>query len=102
MGPGRATNVPRRMRAMDIAVVEYEGGIDEFPQLVQTVDNLISDGANRLVIDLATLPFINSSALGYFIRVLRTLEEKGGELTLARVQPAIRNILQITNLDDLF
>jgi anti-sigma B factor antagonist len=88
--------------AMEIVVVEFEGGIGDFPQLVQTVDNLIADGARRIVLDLNSLPFINSAALGYLIRAMKGIGAQGGELTLARVQAAIQKILEITNLDQFF
>ena len=87
---------------MEIVVVEFEGGIGDFPQLVQTVDNLIASGTRRLVVDLCTLPFINSAALGYLIRAVKNITAQGGQMTLARVQPAIQKILAITNLDQFF
>jgi anti-sigma B factor antagonist len=87
---------------MDIVVIEFDGGIDDFPALIQTIDNLIADGTRRLAVDLGTLPFINSAALGYLIKAAQTMEDKGGELALARIQPAIQRILTMTNLEDIF
>jgi anti-sigma B factor antagonist len=87
---------------MDIVVVELKGGIADFPLLIQTVDGLIADGERRLVLDLGSLPFMNSSALGYLIKTRSQLIERGGQLALARLQQAIRNILVVTNLESLF
>ena len=87
---------------MDIVVVEFEGGIDQFPRLIQTVDGLLADGERKLVIDLATLPFINSAALGYLVKTQQTLNDLKGRLALVRVQQAIRNILTVTHLMPLF
>jgi anti-sigma B factor antagonist len=87
---------------MDVIVIEFDGGIDGFPLLIQTVDNLVADGCRHLVIDLAPLPFINSAALGYLIKVAKTLEACGGALALARVQPAIENVIHLTNLTWMF
>ena len=87
---------------MDIVVVEFEGGIDKFPRLIQTVDGLLADGEKRLVLDLATLAFINSAALGYLIKTQQHVTEQGGKLALVRVQPAIRNILTVTSLTSMF
>ena len=70
--------------------------------LIQSVDNLIADGTRHMVIDLHTLPFINSAALGYLIKAQKGMEREGGELALARVQPAIQNILEMTGLDAVF
>ena len=86
---------------MDISVVEFEGGIDQFPRLIQTVDGLLADGERRIVIDLGTLPFINSAALGYLVKTQQFLNEHHGKLALVRVQQAIRNILTVTHLHSL-
>lgn len=87
---------------MDVVVVEFEGGIEEFPRLIQTVDLLLADGERRLILDLHQLPFMNSAALGYLIKTQQTLNTMHGQLGLAGVQPAIRNILTVTHLDQLF
>lgn len=87
---------------MDISVVEFEGGIDQFPRLIQTVDGLLADGERRLVIDLGSLPFINSAALGYLVKTQQFLAEHHGRLALVRVQQAIRNILTVTHLLSMF
>ena len=69
---------------------------------MKTTMNLVANGTRRLVIDLNTLPFINSAALGYLLTARKALEDQGGELVLARVQPAIVNILEMTELDGIF
>lgn len=87
---------------MDVVVISFDGGIEDFPMLIQSVDNLIADGTRHLVIDLHGLPFINSSALGYLIKAQKSMEREGGDLALARLQPAILQILEMTNLDAIF
>ena len=87
---------------MDVVVITFDGEISDFPVLIQSVDNLIADGTRHLVIDLHSLPFINSAALGYLVNARTNLERQQGELALARVQPAIQNILAMTGLDTVF
>ena len=87
---------------MDVVVITFDGEIADFPVLIQSVDNLIADGTRHLVIDLHSLPFINSAALGYLVKARANLERMDGELALARVQPAIQNILEMTGLDSVF
>jgi anti-sigma B factor antagonist len=87
---------------MDVVVITFDGGIEDFPALIQTVDNQIADGTRRLAIDMGTLPFINSAALGYLIRAQKAMEENEGELALCQLQPALVQILEMTNLDTMF
>ncbi len=87
---------------MDIFVVEFGGGIELFPLLIQTVDGLLADGERRIVIDLGALPFINSAALGYLVKTQQTLDKAGGRLGLVRVQPLIRKVLKSTQMLSMF
>ena len=87
---------------MDVVVITFDGEIADFPVLIQSVDNFIADGTRHLVIDLHSLPFINSAALGYLVKARANLERMDGELALARVQPAIQNILEMTGLNEVF
>jgi anti-sigma B factor antagonist len=87
---------------MDVVVITFDGRIEDFPMLVQSVDNLIADGTRHLAIDLHGLPFINSAALGYLIKASKSMESQGGELALCRLQPAILQIMAMTGLDEVF
>ena len=87
---------------MDVVVITFDGTIEDFPMLVQTVDNLISDGTRYLAIDLNALPFINSAALGYLIKAQKSMESQGGEMALCRLQPALKQIMDMTGLDTVF
>ena len=87
---------------MEVVVIEFTGRIDDFPVLIQTVDNLVADGSRHLAIDLEGLPFINSAALGYLVAAQNRIEGLGGDIALARLQPALLRILEITELDVIF
>jgi anti-anti-sigma factor len=86
---------------VDVTLIEFQGSIEDFPSLIQTVDTRIQDGDRRIVLDLAALPFVNSAAIGYLVRAQKDMEAEGGELALARVQPAILRILEMTGIDEL-
>ena len=87
---------------MSVVVISFDGGIDDFPALIQAVDNQIADGTRRLAIDLHSLPMINSAALGYLIGAGQEMASKDGELALCCLQPAITRILEMTGLDATF
>jgi anti-anti-sigma factor len=84
---------------MDVAIIEFDGEIEDFPLLIQSVDGLIESGMHNVVIDLEPLGFINSAALGYLVRTQKTLKREGGGLALCRVTPGVLNILNVTELD---
>lgn len=87
---------------MSTVVINFDGEIEDFPLLVQSIDNLVAGGTNRIVLDLDTLPFINSAALGYLIKVQKTLRKLDGEVVLSRLRPGLENVLAMTQLDAVF
>lgn len=85
----------------DAVMIQFDGGIGDFPVLIQTVEGLIADGTRRIAIDLANLPFINSAALGYLVMAHKKLLDKGGKLALCHLQPALKHLLAMTALDQV-
>jgi len=63
---------------------------------------LITSGANRMVVDLSGLGFIDSSGLGALVTALKTARSSGGEVRLCCLTPQVRSIFQLTRLDKVF
>ncbi len=64
--------------------------------------NEISDACSRVIVDLSDVTFVDSSALGAFVGLLRRLRQKDGELKLAALRPPVLMILELTRLDNVF
>jgi len=62
----------------------------------------VADGADSVVVDMATTTFIDSMTLGILLGAARRLQQRGGELRIACVDPNIRRIFEITLLDRVF
>mgnify|MGYP001142052661 CR=1 FL=1 len=75
---------------------------DSVPQLRQAVEEQIRSGAEWLILDLAEVPLMDSSALGTVIVAFLRLREKNGRLIIANAQKNILDVLAITKLDSLF
>ena len=70
--------------------------------LRETVDRLAGSGNTRILLNLADVPFIDSSVVGELVRTLTTLRRKGGKVMLLNLPPRIRNLLSMTRLLDVF
>ena len=70
--------------------------------LREAVDRLAAAGNTRVVLNLADVPFIDSSVVGELVRTLTTLHRKGGKLKLLNLPPRIRNLFTLTRLLDVF
>jgi anti-sigma B factor antagonist len=86
----------------DVHVVTLRGEIDAFtaPSLREDLRHLVEDvGALAVVVDLASVTFLDSSALGALVGVLRRLRERGGRLRIVQPHTAAARIFELTGLD---
>lgn len=56
----------------------------------------------RVVIDLASVSILPSSALGPLVQIADRCQARKQELTLAAIQPQVRRVFAITRLDHVF
>jgi anti-sigma B factor antagonist len=62
----------------------------------------VGNSYQRVVVDFGNVTFLDSSALGAYVGLLRRLNQKGGALRLAALRPGVRMILEVTRLDRVF
>ncbi|GII93327.1 STAS domain-containing protein [Sinosporangium siamense] len=89
-------------RVIDGAVVvAVEGELDLYtaPVLRDEVRDAISQDGPRLVFDLASLSFMDSSGLSVLIEAWRLATGDGGGVCLAAPQSPVARILHTTGLD---
>ncbi len=58
-------------------------------------------GMKHLVVDLGGVPFMDSSGLGALIATFKHVAERGGGMTLARPQPNVKMVLEITRTNHI-
>jgi anti-sigma B factor antagonist len=63
-----------------------------------TVDNLLSSGSARIVINLEHATYIDSAGLGSLIEAHRTTKAKGERLALCNLGPNFRQALEFARL----
>ncbi|GAA1798792.1 STAS domain-containing protein [Planosporangium flavigriseum] len=87
----------------DVAVVDLSGNLDLLiaDQLREVVTQACKDH-RHVVIDLANVRLIDSTALGIFVRAHRTAKSKGGHLCLAAPSQFIVSVLQTMRLQPVF
>jgi len=84
-------------------VVALAGDIDihTAPQLDELLAGLLTEGRTEVVVDLAGVSFLDSSALGVLIAAQRDLAAAGGGLRLAAPRPQVRKVFGITRLAEV-
>jgi anti-sigma B factor antagonist len=86
------------------AVVAISGQVDlaTAPALKERMLALVAEGHDHLVCDLTSTEFLDSTALGALVSVLKRLRVKGGEMRLVCTSPSILKVFDITGLDRVF
>ncbi len=85
-------------------VVSLEGEIDmhESPQVREKFAAVVEAKADRVLVDLTRVSYIDSSGLAVLIETMQRVEEYGGKLALFGVRKNILTILEIARLDKVF
>lgn len=63
------------------------------------LDLLNGTGIKNVVIDFHKTDYYGSTALGFFVKLLKRVRRKGGRMAFCNVSDHEKEILQITNLD---
>ncbi|MER7797756.1 STAS domain-containing protein [Microbacterium sp. NPDC096154] len=69
------------------------------PPLKARIDELVAAGRPKVVVDLSSVEFIDSSGLGSLIGGLKSARQAGGDVRIAAAGEQVRAVLKLTNLD---
>ncbi|EIF00432.1 STAS domain-containing protein [Saccharomonospora glauca] len=75
---------------------------DVAPQLDDALDQLLAEGADRLVVDFKRLSFFDSACISALVRAHARISERGGTVKLVNVDRYAYRVLQIAGLLPLF
>lgn len=99
-------NLKMNVRQIDstTSVVDLQGEVDVYtaPQLKQQIITMLDSGIRHIIVNLAEVEYLDSTALGVLIGGLKRLREREGSLDLICPNPRIRRIFEITGLDKIF
>ncbi len=87
----------------NVTVVKGEGEMDfhNFRLLKGQVETALAEGDRRILLDLADISYLDSSALGSLLYNQKRVHERGGEVLVVAGNP-LMDILSLTHLDNHF
>ena len=85
----------------DVTIVQPQGRLNMVaaPKLRELLTSIVGDGDTRIVVDLSSTEFIDSSGLGALISGLKTARQAGGDLRIAAPTTQVETVLSLTNLN---
>ncbi|MEU8249050.1 STAS domain-containing protein [Nonomuraea sp. NPDC048916] len=93
-----------RHRHGESIVVSLAGevDVDNAAKVRECLDEAAESPGSRLVVDLSNLTFIDTTGLGVLVRLLDSLRERDGTLSLVAPDGQVLRRLRRTNLAPLF
>ncbi|MBN2584659.1 MAG: STAS domain-containing protein, partial [Planctomycetes bacterium] len=86
------------------ALVHLEGDVDlnVSPILRKQLKDLVATKAALIVVDMADVPYIDSSGVATLVECLQGVSRYGGKLRLAALRQQTRSVFEISRLDSVF
>jgi anti-sigma B factor antagonist len=97
--------VQRIRRSGDAVLASLVGEIDlhNSPQVRGALlDTLNREKPKRLILNLAGVPYMDSSAIAVLVESLQKIRKTGGKIYLTNLQPRVKGLLEIARLDAIF
>ena len=90
--PGRGCLVVQVGGVLDLATT---------PDVRRSLQQALDDGVRNVVLDLADVPLIDSTALGMIVWLHKQLQERGGRVCVAATRPTVLRVFELTSVDRL-
>ncbi len=105
MDSSPSNGVVRRIRQEgDAVVVEAVGDIDlqQTVEFQQSLSKLVAQAPGRIVINLADVPYMDSSGLASLVKLLSQVRRANIDLRLCCLSERVRSMFEITRLESVF
>jgi len=89
----------------EVTVLDLKGKVtlgDGDSALKNVIDSLLKEGKKRILLNLADVPYLDSSGLGEIVRAYTTVSRQGGQLKLVSPNPRIGSLVEQTKLLTVF
>jgi anti-sigma B factor antagonist len=70
--------------------------------LREKINQLVENGTEKILLNLAEVPYVDSAGLGEIVRCYTTVSRKNGKLKLLHLTKRIHDLLSITKLLTVF
>ncbi len=85
-----------------ICLMQGEININNSPELRKIFDAIIKRDEKRVLLDLSSVSYIDSSGLATLIEMFQRLKKIGGKLRLCNMAEKIKSVFELTKLNKLF
>ncbi len=87
---------------INICYPEGDIDINTSPQVKKTFDKVLQTKAQKVIINLKGVGYIDSSGLATLVEILKNFRKQGGRLKLCNLSNKVKSLFEITKLERLF
>lgn len=87
-----------------VLVIRPDGPLveDDVPAFVLKMTESVRKHAGRVVLDASTIPYVDSDGLTALVEAGEEIAQSGRALKLCATQDTLREVLELTDVSDLF
>jgi anti-sigma B factor antagonist len=103
--PSESALVPSIRQVGDAVIASVKGEIDlhNSPAVRQQLLRFLEQHKpKKLILNLAEVPYMDSSAIAVLVEALQKMRKAGGKIYLIHLQPRVKGLLEIARLDTIF
>ena len=93
---------PPRQNRSNVLPLKGEIDLHVSPSVTASLNEMINEKPERMVVDLSDVSYIDSAGLAALIEAMQKVEGYGGKFMLAGLQETVRSICEISRLDQVF
>ena len=88
----------------ELSVLSPEGFLDAHtaPDFEKVIEEELSGGRRRLIVDCEKLSYISSAGLGVFMGYIEEIREQEGDIKSCGLSPKVRQVFEMLGFDSLF
>jgi len=93
------------LNSLEIAILEPHGSLiggDETDELKTKAKDLIEQGNRKLIIDMGSVNYVNSSGIGALVSIHSLYDKVNGKVKLCNLGKSVQNVFVITKLTAVF
>ncbi len=85
-----------------IPVIDIIGEVDLYntKEIKDLIDQMIKEGKYQLVLNLASVPFMDSSGIGTLVTGMYRLKKYHGNLKIVNIMGSVAKVFKMTGMDD--
>jgi anti-sigma B factor antagonist len=94
-----------RRKQNGVVILDLKGKIltgDAITEIRVTINNLVKENETKVILNLADVPYLDSTGLGEIVRSFTSIKKIGGTIKILNLTHRVKDLMTITKLITVF